>query len=85
MDGDGSKLHGILIKYKIKFRSIDHELRQPLQSLYAGAPPLVVFAALRGQGWCVVLCRLNRITWEMRRASWGRPHAWRALVSTAAK
>jgi hypothetical protein len=31
MNGNGSKLHGILLKYKIKVRSKDHELRQPLQ------------------------------------------------------
>jgi hypothetical protein len=44
MNGDGSKLHEILLKYKMKFRSIDLELRQPLQSHYAGAAPVAVFA-----------------------------------------
>jgi hypothetical protein len=45
MNGNESKLHGILLKYKIKFLSIDLELRQPLQSHYAGAAPISVFAA----------------------------------------
>jgi hypothetical protein len=45
MNGDGSKLHESLLKYKIKFRSTDHELRQPLQSHYAGTAPVAVFAA----------------------------------------
>jgi hypothetical protein len=44
MNGDASKLHGILLKYKTKFRSIDLELRQPLHSHYAGAAPVAVFA-----------------------------------------
>jgi hypothetical protein len=45
MNGNESKLHGILLKYKIKFRSEDVELRQPLQSHNAGAAPVAVFAA----------------------------------------
>jgi hypothetical protein len=45
VNGDASKLHGNLLKYKIKFRSIDHVLRQPLQSHYAGTAPVAVFAA----------------------------------------
>jgi len=45
MNGDGSKLHEILLKYKIKFRSTDHELRLPLQSNHAGSAPVAVFAA----------------------------------------
>jgi hypothetical protein len=45
MNRNESNLHGTLLKYKIKFRSIDLELRQPLQSHYAGAAPLAVFAA----------------------------------------
>lgn len=69
MDGDGSKLHGILIKYKIKFHSIDHGLPQPLQSLYAGAAPVAGFSALLDQGWRVIWWRLNRIIWGMRRAA----------------
>jgi hypothetical protein len=44
MNRDGSKLHEILLKYKIKFHSIDHELRQALQSNYAGAAPVAAFA-----------------------------------------
>jgi hypothetical protein len=38
MNGNASKLHGILRKYKIKFRSIDLELRQPLQSSFTRLP-----------------------------------------------
>jgi hypothetical protein len=45
MTGDESKLHGILLKHKVKFRSIDLEFRQPLQCRYAGAAPVAVFAA----------------------------------------
>jgi hypothetical protein len=36
MNGNESKLHGSLFKYKIKFRPLDLERRQPLQSHYAG-------------------------------------------------
>jgi len=36
MKGDASKLHGNLLKYKIKFRSIDQDLRQPIENHYAG-------------------------------------------------
>ncbi len=45
MNGNASKLHAILLKHKIKFRSIDLELRQSLPSHYAGAVPVAVFAA----------------------------------------
>src|SRR5579863_782495 len=44
MNSDGGKLHENLLKYKIKFRSTDHELPQPLQSNHAGAVPVAVFA-----------------------------------------
>jgi len=45
MNRNESKIHEILLKYKIKIHSIDHELRQPLQSHSAGAAPVAVFAA----------------------------------------
>jgi hypothetical protein len=40
MNRNASKLHRILLKYKIKFRSFDLELRSPLQGRYAVAAPL---------------------------------------------
>ena len=36
MNGDASKLHGILLKYKIKFRSIDLGSGSPFKAHYAG-------------------------------------------------
>jgi hypothetical protein len=45
MNGIASKLHGILPKYKIKVRSIDLELRQPVQSHCAVDTPVAVLAA----------------------------------------
>jgi hypothetical protein len=48
MNGDESKLHGILLKYKIKFRSTDHFFGGELQRRYAGGVPRVGFAARCG-------------------------------------
>jgi hypothetical protein len=45
MNRNESNLHGTLLKYKIKFDSIDLELQQPPQSHYAGPAPAAVLAA----------------------------------------